>query len=118
MREVTRGEKGSLDLAYAERSAEVRGVVAAYMRAAPIVLASPSLPPKDSSERTSLALRSDGEWVWSTAGAAMFESGEIDLDGEFISHVVAGDGAPLELSKDQTIAALALVMQGDENNSL
>lgn len=118
MREVTRGVPGSLDKEFGERSPEVRHQVTTYMREAPIVLASPSAPSKETGEGGPLALRSDGEWLWSMSGARMFESGEIDLEAEFVAHVIGSEGAPSELSETEMLEALAFIMHGDENNRL
>jgi hypothetical protein len=48
----------------------------------------------------------------------MFESGEIDLEAEFVAHVIGSEGAPSELSETEMLEALAFIMHGDENNRL
>jgi hypothetical protein len=113
MREVKRGNEGSLKEAYGERSAAVRKAIAGYMAHAPLIFATPSAPQSSDESGTDhqSGMRSDGEWVWSSAGTRMFEDGRIDIEPEFVVHVIERRTPPEELSERQLEDAIKYLLE-------
>jgi hypothetical protein len=113
MRQVTRGESGSLEATYGEKSAGLRRAIARYMLAAPVVLATPSaLVPSDPEQRIpETGYHSDGEWFWSGSGARLFEQGQIDLQPEFVTHAIRQRTPPTELSEEQLQSVMQFLVE-------
>ena len=102
MRWVTRGPDGYLTEEFGEREEEVRAAVADYMSESPIVLSSPSTRiPRGNDRERGVIFRSDGAWLWTQAGAEALRDGTIDVESDFVSHIMKTKTPPQRLSEDQ-----------------
>ena len=78
------GDAEQLRERFGENLGAVVERVADYMQRVPVVVASPALGP---SGPVSHALRSDGRYIWTSAGIAAVRDGRVAVPTEF-----AGDG--------------------------
>jgi hypothetical protein len=95
----------------------MRSNIAEYMLSAPLVTNNPveADPGEEGSEQKDVWLRSDGEWLWSTSDAKSFQTGELELEEEFVAHVTKKQIPPSNLSKEQLDAAMHFVAKPASN---
>lgn len=112
VRELVRGDDGSLNRTYGDRSSEVRQRVATYMAACPAVLATPSTSghAEVDGTATGVSFHSDGGWYWTASATEAFQQGLVDLDPEFVDQALRAGSAPSHLSPEKREEALAAIM--------
>lgn len=109
---LSRADEGTMNREFGDRSEKIRTRVSAYMGGCPVILGTPSTNVgPGSSPAGGVSFRSDGKWIWSDAGGKAFANGRVDLDIDFVRHVLSAGDPPQELSEEVADEVLSTITQ-------